>query len=63
MWVLFQINWEWDGAAFQYFLNAGAYDSEKEILLMDGTALEVISVEDVLDDNDKKLYTRIALKK
>ena len=47
--VLFQIKWECTGSHF--FLNAGAYDEEQEVLLMDGVELFVHSVEDVLDQN------------
>ena len=57
--VLFHI--KWNNELCHYFLNAGAYDSEKEVLLFDGVDLYVHSVEDVLDQNENKLYTKIVL--
>lgn len=57
--VLFHI--KWDDDIGHYYLNAGAYDSEKEVLLYDGAKLFVHSVEDVFDQNQKKLYTKIVL--
>ena len=58
--VLFHIKWK--SSAFYYYLNAGAYDHEKEVLLVDGAFLTVESVEEVLDTNGKKLHTLITLK-
>ena len=58
--VLFHIKWNCIGA--YYYLNAGAYDHEKEVLLLDGVVLTVESVEEVLDTNGKKLHTLITLK-
>ena len=40
--VLFNIRWDMAGA--HYYLNAGAFDDEEEILLMDGVALQVADV-------------------
>ena len=57
--VLFHIKWE--NSRQHYFLNAGAYDDELEVLLYDGVKLYVHSVEDVLDDNEKKVHTLIEL--
>jgi len=59
--VLFHI--KWDRIISYYYLNAGAYDHEKEVLLVDGVYLWVESVEEVLDTNGKKLHTLITLKK
>ena len=42
--VLFEI--QWNKKLEHYFLNAGAYDHEQEVLLFDGTKLQV---EDVYD--------------
>ena len=58
--VLFHI--KWDCGTHYYYLNAGAYDHEKEVLLVDGVVLIVESVEPVLDTNGKKLHTLITLK-
>ena len=58
--VLFHIKWNCSIA--YYYLNAGAYDHEKEVLLGDGVSLTVESVEEVLDTNGKKLHTLITLK-
>lgn len=57
--VLFHIKWNENN--FHYFLNAGAYDEEKEVLLYDGTRVFVYSVEDVLDKDQNKLHTKIVL--
>ena len=46
-----------------YFLNAGAFDHEEEVLLYDGVSVKVLSVSDVIDKNGKKLYTLISLYK
>jgi len=59
--VLFHI--KWNCGVYYYYLNAGAYDHEKEVLLVDGVYLIVESVEEVLDTNGKKLHTLITLKK
>ena len=45
--VLF--HFKWNNKTEHYFLDAGAYDDEKEILLSDGASLFVHSVEDVKD--------------
>ena len=45
--VIFKI--KWDDPYVHYFLNAGAFDQEKEVLLMDGTDLIVEGIEDVED--------------
>jgi len=58
--VLFHIKWKSFGGCY-YYLNAGAYDHEKEVLLLDGVLLTVESVEEVLDTNGKKLHTLITL--
>ena len=59
--VLFHIKWNSPYGEY-YYLNAGAYDHEKEVLLLDGVRLTVESVEEVLDTNGKKLHTLITLK-
>ena len=58
--VLFHI--KWNGAENHYFLNAGAFDHEQEILLKDGLKIDVISIEDAKDEEGNKLYTLITLK-
>ena len=58
--VLFHLNWNFVGS--HYFLNAGAYDYEEEVILLDGTDAKVISVESITDTDDKHLYTLIKLK-
>ena len=45
-----------------YFLNAGAYDHEEEVLLYDGAQVVVESVDEVKDDNNNKLYVLITLR-
>ena len=59
--VLFNIKW---GTKFSHFyLNAGAYDHEEEVLLTDGASVIVVSVEDVTNENGLKIYTLITLKR
>ena len=58
--VLFHL--VWNSIVHHYFLNAGAYDYEEEVLLLDGTDAEVISVEAITDTDDKFLYTLIKLR-
>ena len=43
--VLFNIKWKCK--VYNYYMNAGAYDHEEEVLLMDGDGVIVKSVEDV----------------
>ena len=57
--VLFHL--VWNSSNYHYFLNAGAYDFEEEVLLLDGTGAEVISVEAITDTHDNFLYTLIQL--
>ena len=45
-----------------YLVDTGAYDHEDEVLIFDGIALRVVSVEDIKDLYGKKLYTLIILK-
>ena len=59
--VLFHI--EYNHHVYQYFLNAGAYDHEEEVLLADGARVEVTKVEQVKGQDDKVLYTLVGLKK
>ena len=59
--VLFHI--KWNSRRAYYYLNAGAYDHEKEVLLADGVYVTVNSVEKVLDTNGKKLHTLITLER
>jgi len=61
--VLFHIKWNSKYGFAYYYLNAGAYDHEKEVLLLDGVLLTVESVEEVLDTNGKKLHTLITLRR
>ena len=57
--VLFHIKWD---MKFQhYYLNAGAYNHEEEVLLMDGVILYVDSVSEETNDDGKKSYTLITL--
>ena len=57
--VLFQINWEFHGG--HYFLNAGAYDYEQEIVLVDGAPLFVVEVREIFDKKDVYQHTLIVL--
>ena len=59
--VLFHLNW--NCSDYHYFLNAGAYDYEEEVILEDGAFANVISVESITDTDDKHLYTLIKLKR
>lgn len=45
--VLFNIDWKHH--LYHYFLNAGAYDHEEEVLITDGTKIFVEGVEDIKD--------------
>ena len=45
--VLFQL--VWSEISEHYFLNAGAYDYEEEVILLDGTYATVVSVEAIKD--------------
>ena len=58
--VLFHI--KWDHFRYHYYLNAGAFDTEKEVLLVDGTKVSVESVEEVKKDG-LFLHTLITLAK
>lgn len=55
--VLFHITWNYPYS--HYYLDAGAYDHEKEVLLFDGATVKVISVKDINDIEGNKLYTLI----
>ena len=55
--VLFNV--KWSGTVDHYYLDGGAYDHEKEVLLLDGTNVTVLAVEDAKDDEGKKIYTLI----
>ena len=57
--VLFHIQWHQKFRC--YFLNAGAFDHEEEVLLYDGAPLTVLEVTDVTDKKENKLYTLISL--
>lgn len=57
--VLFKIYW--NNIYGYYYLNAGAYDHEEEVLLSDGCRLQVLSVNDIKDDEDNFKYTLITL--
>ena len=46
--VLFHLKWK--SGASHYFLNAGAYDHEEEVLIMDGCQVLVTSVSEVSDE-------------
>ena len=58
--VLFQI--EWNHKYDHYYLNAGAYDYEQEIVLDDGVDLFVHEVREIFDEKDVKQHTLIVLK-
>ena len=57
--VLFHI--VWTNCNDHYFLNAGAFDHEEEVLLADGAALVVLSIDEIKDKDGHKLYTLIKL--
>ena len=57
--VLFHL--VWNAPNQHYYLNAGAYDHEEEIVLMDGAWSIVESVESIKDSNNEHLYTLIKL--
>ena len=57
--VLFHI--KWSNNTSHYYLNAGAYDQEEEILFTDGVQMKVISVEEAKDQKGKPIYTLITL--
>ena len=57
--VIFHI--KWNSLNYHYFLNAGAYDYENEVLLVDGVELIVESVYDNLDFKGKYVHTLITL--
>ena len=50
--VLFHIKWK--DELRHYYVNAGAFDHEEEVLLYDGTKLKVESVEDIYDNESIK---------
>ena len=58
--VLFKIKWKCE--YFAYFLDNGAYDDEKEVLLADGQNLLVDSVEEKFFDDAREDYTLISLR-
>lgn len=49
--VLFHV--QWDLRTCHYYMNAGAYDHEEEVLLYDGVGLKVEDVSEVLDKAGK----------
>ena len=51
----------WNEVTQHYYLNAGAYDHEEEVLLYDGARVLVTSVKDIKDKKGNKLYTLISL--
>ena len=57
--VLFQINW--DDQFFHYYLNAGAYDYEQEIVLEDAASLFVLEVKEIFNKKDVYQHTLIVL--
>ena len=46
--VVFNIKWNMPGS--HYYLDAGAFDYEEEILLMDGVTLQVVEVQDIQEN-------------
>ena len=54
---------DWNNTHNHYFLNAGAYDYEEELLIKDGTYARVVSVEAIKDLNNKHLHTLIKLRR
>ena len=58
--VLFHIVWSHYNN--HYYLNAGAFDHEEEVLLQDGATLIVESVDEIFDKDGHKLYTLIKLR-
>ena len=59
--VLFHL--VWSAYLSHYYLNAGAYDYEEEVILQDGTFADVVSVKAIKDSNDQVLYTLIKLER
>lgn len=59
--VLFHIIW--NSTIDHYYLNAGAFDHEEEVLLYDGAEVKIESVEDVKDKDGDTIYTLISLKR
>ena len=57
--VLFHILW--DVTYSHYYLNAGAYDHEEEILLNDGARVSITAIDVVKDSKCKFLYILISL--
>ena len=57
--VLYRIKWKWEIDA--YYMNAGGYDYEDEVLLTDGTRLFVESVENFTNEKGQRIYTMITL--
>ena len=57
--VLFKIHW--DEYRFHYYLDAGAYDYEREIVLSDSVKLYVTEVRDIVNEKDEKMHTLIVL--
>ena len=57
--VLFQIHW--NNPLNHYYLDAGAYDYEQEIVLRDGVHLFVFEVIEIFNDKDVYQYTLIVL--
>ena len=49
--VLFHIVWNSNG--YHYYLNAGAYDHEEEILLNDGARVSITAIDVVRDSKGK----------
>lgn len=49
--VLFHVKWK--SIYDHYYMNAGAYDHEEEVLLYDGVTLVVIDVSEEKDDDGK----------
>ena len=59
--VLFHFKWKCN--IDSYFLDGGAYDHEKEVLLYDGAKVTVESVQEVKDKQGKEvIYTLITCK-
>lgn len=55
------IHIKWNSVYYHYFLNAGAYNQEKEVLLYDGAYLYVHSVESIIDKDEKLHHYLIVL--
>ncbi len=57
------LHFDWKTPFSNYFLNAGAYDHEEEVLIFDGAYVKVIAVSEIKNEKGEVLYTRISLER